>query len=158
MGTDEPRFAGLDEVLARPEIRRLREILAERPDVVVTVSAVDGRLLWGSRTGSLNIFGRTPSSFEGRDVYAYVHPDDLATVQHSFRMAADGETANYTARGHTEDGGWRRVALLTWRTDGPSGHALVTIALPADAPPDDLRHLTSLGRRSRGDEASDHRS
>lgn len=152
MGTDNTRFAGLDEVLARPEVRRLRELLAERPDVVVTVTDGDGRLLWGSRAGSLSMFGRTPSSFEGRDVYAYIHPDDLAQVRRSRRRAMDGETANYTARGRAEDGSWRRVTLLTWRTDGPSGPALVSIALPADTPPDDLRHLPRLGQRVRDDD------
>lgn len=154
LGTGDFGFDGLEEVLSRPEIRRLREILAERADVVVTVSEPEGRLLWGSQTGSLSMFGRAPSSFEGQSVYAYVHPDDVAHVRRSFQRAMEDDTANYAARGRAEDGSWRRVILLTWRTDGPSGPALVTIALPADTPPDDLGYLPSLGRRVRGNDGT----
>lgn len=152
LGTQDSRFAGLDEVLARPEILRLRELLAERADVIVTISDPDGRLLWGSRTGSLHMFGRTPSSFEGHDQYAYIHADDVAQVRRSFHRAVDGETASYTARARAHDGSWRRVTSVTWRTDGPSGPALVTIALPADTSPDDLRHLPRPGESARGGE------
>lgn len=154
MGTDDSRFAGLDEMLARREILRLREILAERADVIVTISDPEGRLLWGSRTGSLRMFGRSPSSFEGHDQYAYIHPEDVAHVQRHFVRAMSGETVSYTARALAEDGSWRRVMSVTWRTDGPSGPALVTIALPAGTPPDDLRQLPRGGRPSRSDEAT----
>lgn len=145
METDLSSPHDLSEVLRRPEVRRLCELLAEREDAIVTVSATDGRLLWSSRSGSQALFGREPSEFEGHDRFSYVHDDDRDHVRRSFADAVDGNVSRYTFRARTADSDWRRVTSLTWLTEGPSGTVLVTVTLPADAPPPDLAYLTRLG-------------
>lgn len=131
----------ITEVLHRPVIERLREVLAERQDVVVTVGDMDGCLLWGSRAGSETMFRRLPEAYLGRSRFDYIHPGDVAHVRRLFAQAVDGETSQYTCRAVTAEGDWRLITSLLWRADGPSGPVMVAITVPAASGGEELVDL-----------------
>ena len=142
--------AEITEVLHRPVVERLRGVLAERADVVVTIGDVDGCLLWGSRQGSEQLFHRLPEAYYGHNRFDYVHPSDVAHARRLFAQAVDGETAQYTVRARNAEGDWRLITSLTWRADGPSGSVMVTVTVPAATKREELIDLAMRMPRTTG--------
>ena len=134
----------LHDLLDNPTIRRLRSMLGDRDDVVVTVSDTAGLFLWGTAAGSRGMFDRSPEDYVGVDRFSYLHPEDVDRCRRRFASAVAGDTVSYTARARAEDGSWRTVAVLEWPTDGPAGPVVLTVTLPSDEPPEDLAFLDSL--------------
>lgn len=104
----------LEDVLDSASVRELRRLFDDSPDGIVTLGDVDGRLLWASRPGSLERFGREPSSFVGRDRFDYVHPEDRAQARRMYGRAVDGETVRYVSRARAADGEWVTTATVAW--------------------------------------------
>lgn len=123
-------FGRLDDVLNSASVRELRRLFDESPDAVVTLGDVDGRLLWASRPGSLEGFGRDPSTFVGRDRFDFVHPEDRGQARRMYGRAADGETVRYVSRAHAADGRWVTVATVAWGEDIRGERVVVTITTP----------------------------
>ena len=124
--------SALTDMLGIDAVRRVRALLAERPDAVVILGDTDGRLLWASAPGSEGLFGRRPESFQGDTRFDYVHPDDVGRARRAFARALEGETVRYQVRALTAGGAWRRVTSVTWCVDGPRGRGVVTITTSDD--------------------------
>lgn len=119
--------------LPAADVARLRDLLDDRPDAIVTVTRPDGRLLWGSRAGSEELFQRRPAEYVDHQIWPYIHPDDRDEVAGALRLATLGETATATSRAAVADGRWRRVRTVTWRSSlGTDEEVLVHVTVPCD--------------------------
>ena len=121
----------LEDVLDEGSVRRIRDLLQDRDDAIVTIADPDGHFLWVSAPGSLGVFGRRPEEVSGTR-FDYTHPEDRARLRRQLRLAMLVDTARYTVRGAAADGDWRTVTSVTWAVEGPWGTALVSITTPAD--------------------------
>lgn len=121
------------DLLLAADVARLRDLLDDRPDAIVTVTRPDGRLLWGSRAGSEDLFQRRPTEYVDREIWPYIHPDDRDEVAGALRLATLGETATATSRAVVADGHWRWVRTVTWRSNLGTGEmVLVHLTVPCD--------------------------
>lgn len=120
----------IEEVLGIAAVRRIRELLEERPDAVVTVSDPSGEIVWASELGSRELFGREVAEVEGRSRFDYVHPHDAASVQRAYEQAVQGETVQYAFRAAVSDGEWKPVSTVAWSVMGPSGPLIVAVTVP----------------------------
>lgn len=121
----------LTDVLDEASVRRIRDLLQDRDDAIVTIADPDGHFLWVSEPGSLGMFGRRPDEVDGTR-FDYMHPEDRSRARHQQRLAMHGATVRYTVRGMAADGGWRTVTSVAWTVGGPWGTAIVVITTPAD--------------------------
>ena len=124
--------SALTDMLATDAVRRVRAVLAERPDAIVTLGDTAGHLLWASAPGTEGLFGRAPESIQGNTRFDYVHPDDVGRARRAFTRALEGETVRYQLRARTADGAWRHVTSVSWCVDGPWGQGVVTITTSDD--------------------------
>ena len=127
----------LDDVLDDEVVRRVREVLADRPDAIVTLGDAQGRLRWASAPGTQGMFGRTPPQVEGHSRWDFVHPDDVARARRGFARALEGDTVSYTIRARADDGSWVAVTSVAWAVASPWGLAVLAITT-AEGEEDDL--------------------
>lgn len=131
---DESSHVGddqLTDVLDEASVRRIRDLLQDRDDAIVTIADPDGHFLWVSEPGSLGMFGRRPHEVSGTR-FDYTHPEDRSRLRRQLRLAMLGDTVRYTVRGAAADGDWRTVMSVAWAVEGPWGTAIVAITTPAD--------------------------
>lgn len=121
----------LGEVLNLASVERVRTMLGDRPDAIVTVVDPEGRMLFGSEPGSVEMFGRTPDMYEDTFVWDYIHESDASHVRRQYDRALEGEAVRYTVRAIAADGSWHPVTCVSWSVDGPLGRVLVIITTPA---------------------------
>lgn len=124
--------ARIEDVLDTATVRELRRLFDDRPDAIVTLGDPDGRLWWASRPGSLERFGREPSTFIGRDRFDYVHPEDRAHARRTYRKAAAGETVRYVSRARAADGEWVNTATVAWGEDVDAQRLVIAITTPLE--------------------------
>jgi PAS domain-containing protein len=118
--------------LAAADVARLRDLLDDRPDAIVTITRSDGRLLWGSRAGSEELFHRRPTDYVDREIWPYIHPDDRDEVAVAVSPSVASRRAPATIRAVAADGHWRRVRTVTWRSSLGTGEVvLVHVTVPA---------------------------
>ncbi len=122
----------LEDVLDSASVRELRRLFDDSPDAVVTLGDEAGRLLWASRPGSLEKYGREPSSFLGRDRFDYIHPEDRAQARRMYGRAADGETVRYVSRARAASGAWVTTATAAWSEDIDGERIVVAITTPVE--------------------------
>lgn len=120
----------LEDVLDTAAIREVRRLFADSPHAVVTLGDAEGRLWWASRPGSLDTFGRDPSSFLGSDRFDFVHPDDQATSRRMYARAVNGETVRYVSRARAADGRWVTAATVAWSEPWEGSRVVVAITTP----------------------------
>ncbi|MDQ3387906.1 MAG: EAL domain-containing protein [Gemmatimonadota bacterium] len=106
-----------------------RALLENASDVVALVSA-DGTIAYVSPAVEL-VLGHDPESQVGRNVFAWVHPEDVAQVVRAFTAAARGAAAEGVLpfRVQHRDGSWR--VLEATATNRLSASALEGIVLTA---------------------------
>jgi hypothetical protein len=118
----------LDQLLSRAEVERLRGILEERDDAVLSLAADDMTLLWASRPGAQGVFGRAEEQYQGKDARSFVHPDDVREWARGFRRALAGATVRWEGRALAESGRWVTVCSIMWRTQ--SGTEILAVTTP----------------------------
>jgi transcriptional regulator of aromatic amino acid metabolism len=128
--TEEDR---LHELLSRAEVERLRSILEDREDVVLSLTDENHTILWATRHGSKELFGRDDAAYRGLDASQFVHPSDLADWHRAFARALAGATVRWEGRVLREGGEWVRISNLMWRTH--TGGAVIGVTRPADVQP-----------------------
>lgn len=117
----------IDEVLDIASVHQVRALLADSPEAMVVLCDVEGKVLWASRPGTVEV-GRDPSSLLGTTAFDYVHPDDQHHVRRMHARAAAGETVHYTCRASRADGVWVVASTVAWGEPGESGPIVVTIS------------------------------
>jgi PAS domain S-box-containing protein len=122
----------LELLLSRAEVERLRAILEERDDAVLSLVAEDMTLLWATRPGSQAVFGRAEEQYQGKDARSFIHPDEVREWERGFRRALDGATVRWEGRAMTESGAWVGVRSLMWRTQ--SGREILGVTTPLAGP------------------------
>jgi PAS domain S-box-containing protein len=122
----------LAQLLSRAEVERLRGILEERDDAVLSLAAEDMTLLWANRPGSQGVFGRAEEQFQGKDARSFIHTDDVREYERGFQRALEGATVRWEGRALTESGDWVGVRSLMWRTQ--SGTEILAVTTPLAAP------------------------
>lgn len=124
----------IEKVLDSAAVRELRRLFDESPEAVVTVGDADGRLWWASRPGSLEGFGREPSSLIGANRFDFVHPDDRSEARRVHRRALDGETVRCVVRARAADGRWLSAATVAWREETDDEPVVVAVTTPLGEP------------------------
>jgi hypothetical protein len=119
----------LEQLLSRAEVGRLRGIIEERDDAVLSLAAEDMTLLWATRPGSQGVFGRAEEQYQGKDARSFIHPDEVREWERGFRRALGGATVRWEGRAMTESGAWVGVRTLMWRTQAGSEILGVTTPL-----------------------------
>lgn len=122
--------------LSVQDVERLREVVGDREDVLLLLTASDGTLLWGSVKGSVTLFGRTPEDYLGRLGQDYIHPEDRDEVAKVLLLAGrTGSTQELAYRAVAADGSVVRVRTVAWRVTATSGDAVVvSITVPRTRP------------------------
>jgi hypothetical protein len=118
----------LERLLSRAEVERLRGILEERDDAVLSLVADDMTLLWANRPGSQGVFGRAEEQYQGKDARSFIHADDVREWERGFRRAFDGATVRWEGRALAESGAWVTVRTIMWRTQ--SGAEILSVTTP----------------------------
>jgi hypothetical protein len=118
----------LERLLSRAEVERLRGILEDRDDAVLSLAAEDMTLLWANRPGSQGVFGRAQEQYEGKDARSFIHADDVREWERGFTRALDGATVRWEGRALAESGVWVGVRSLMWRTQ--SGTEILAVTTP----------------------------
>ena len=138
----------LQDLLDADAVRRVRTMLAERPDAIVALGDRHGRFLWVSEPGSKGMFGRGPVEVTGHSRWDYVHPHDVARAQSGYARALRGESVRYPVRGRAADGSWVACASTAWSVTTPWGPAVLTITVAAHD--EDQVHVDDIADRIAG--------
>jgi PAS domain-containing protein len=101
----EPDDRRLEGLLSRAEVRRLRAVLDERDDALLSLNDATGHVLWATVPGALGIFGRELEQFRGQHASAFLHPDDQRAWERAFARACAGATVEWEGRVSTVDRG-----------------------------------------------------
>lgn len=123
----------IDAALETPSVRRLRELMEDRSDALVSLATQDGELLWASELGSKRVFGRDLDDFTGTSRFDYIHPDDLPSHRKQHERALRGDTVRATVRAATADGDWTRVTVLMWQVTTELGPLVLSLTVAASA-------------------------
>lgn len=123
----------IQAALETPSVRRLRELMEDRTDTLVSLATQDGELLWASESGSKHVFGRDLDDFQGTNRFDYIHPDDLPQHVKHLERALQDETVRDTVRAKTADGGWKRTTALMWLVHTEQGPLVLTVTVPGSA-------------------------
>jgi PAS domain S-box-containing protein len=88
--------------------------------------AIHDEVITGATGDWQRMTGWTPQELAGRNIYALVHPDDLAESQQRVEAFEQGQASyGYTNRWRTADGGWVRLSWSPVEVDGQwYGHAI----------------------------------
>lgn len=138
----------LDEVLSRPDVSRLRELIEDVPHVVMVISDLDTTMTWTCQAGVTNVLGYTVDDYVGRKRHTFVHPDDRKIAMAGFRRAVGGDSAAYMVRDRTADGNYQLVSTIVWRSDGPTGPAVLSLTLLVATDPETVRYLHDLAAQA----------
>ena len=79
-------------------------------------------MLWVSPSLTA-VLGWSPGEWVGRDLYAYVHPDDQARLRDDSSRVADGETVHARYRLRDKSGEYHWVGTSVGRYVDVNGHA-----------------------------------
>jgi PAS domain S-box-containing protein len=135
---DETTAKTLDELVTSSSIDRLREIVRDREDAVVSLLDPDLNLVWVSRPGARAIFGHDPMPFEGRSSFEFIHPDDAERAREALTRAANGETTDYRSRAKAPgENDWIPLRTVCWAVDGPGAGTdirVVAVTMPTPWP------------------------
>jgi hypothetical protein len=119
----------LDELLSRAEMERLRGILEDREDAVLSLMSDAGEILWASAPGSASVFRRERrEDYLGHLSSSFIHPDDVEAFERALALARAGGTARWEGRALDAEQRWRPVRSIMWRTH--SGTELVAVTVP----------------------------
>jgi hypothetical protein len=118
----------LEGLLSRAEVRRLRAVLDEREDTVLSLNDAAGHVLWATAPGARGVFGRHDEQYRGIHASAFLHPDDLRGWERAFARARGGATVEWEGRVSTGTGGYVAVRVLMWRTQ--SGEEILSVTFP----------------------------
>jgi hypothetical protein len=129
-----PRTAGddvdgdqLEALLSKAEVERLRGVLEDREDAVLSLVSEDLCILWATRPGALGMFGREQDTYQGVDARRFLHPDEVPEWERAMARAFAGATVRWEGRALAEDGVWLRVCSLMWRTQ--AGNEILAVTL-----------------------------
>jgi hypothetical protein len=118
----------LQQLLSRAELERLRGILEDRDDAVLSLVSGAAEVLWASRSGASTVFGRPElAEYRGQSALQYVHPDDQDTYVTAFGVAQAGGTPSWEGQALDGKGGWVRVRTIMWRTQNGTETVMVTV-------------------------------
>jgi hypothetical protein len=118
----------LQQLLSRAELERLRGILEDRDDAVLSLVDDAGEVLWASGPGASKVFSRSElAEYRGQRAQEYVHPDDQATYASAFKIAQAGGTARWEGQALDGTGAWIRVRTIMWRTQNGTETVMVTV-------------------------------
>jgi hypothetical protein len=120
----------LEALLSKAEVTRLRRILDERDDALLSLNDAAGHVLWATAPGARGVFGRDDDQYRGLHASAFLHPADLPGWERAFAEARRGATVEWEGRVSTADDGYVLVRVLMWRTQSGDEILSVTFTLP----------------------------
>jgi hypothetical protein len=122
----------LEQLLSRAELERLRGILEDRDDAVLSLVSGAAEMLWASRAGASTVFRRPElAEYRGKSALEFVHPDDQDTYVSALGVAQAGGTASWEGQALDGTGGWVRVRTIMWRTQNGTETVMVTVPVGA---------------------------
>lgn len=126
----------LTDLLSEPAARSLAEMLGDREDATISLTTLDGRVLWATSAGATAMYRRRLEEFAGRDATSFIHPDAVRSYEHALARANDGETVRWRGRVSTGDGEWLDVTTVLWRINDAHGKpAILAIAFRSPEAP-----------------------
>jgi len=107
--------------------------MAEHSSDAITVSSREGMFNYVSPAGQ-SVFGWQPPEMVGRDVYEFIHPDDVSGVRGSFQhLLSDPGVLTTSARFRRSDGSYRWLESTGRQiTDRNTGELLAVIGNTRD--------------------------
>lgn len=121
----------LERFLSRAEVQRLRGLLEDRSDAIVSLLDAEARVLWATAPGSSGMFGRIDDTdYRGQRALDFVHPDDRHAYARVFASASEGSTVRWRGRAFDSHGRWVPVLSMMWRIQG--GDAVISVTVPAE--------------------------
>jgi PAS domain S-box-containing protein len=123
---------GLDDLLSKAEVERLRDVLEDRDDAVLSLADEGYAILWATRPGSRGMFGREDEQYQGMDAREFIHPAEVPDWERAFARALAGETVRWEGNVLRGDGSWLRVASVMWRTQ--ASREVLGVTRPIDEP------------------------
>lgn len=118
----------LDGLLSNDVMVRLRAILEDRSDAVLSLTAPDLTVLWAAERGAEEIYRRTPEEYEGASTRDFVHPRDLERWEKSVTHALTGAATGFEGRALAGTGEWVRVRSYLWPTWDRDAVVGITVA------------------------------
>ena len=106
----------LDGLLTDSAMVRLRAVLEDRPDALLSLTAPDLTVLWAATRGAEGLYERGPAEFEGASTREFVHPDDLGRWEAAVEHALSGAATGFQGRAMHRDGRWVPVRSYLWAT------------------------------------------
>lgn len=117
----------LEDLLSDAALVRLRAVLEERTDAILTLMRPDMTVAWATEPGATHVFRRDSSQYEGRSSREFVHPQDLPSFQRAFDEALAGGTSQWEGRAIDADGAWVIIRVIFWPVR--QGRAVVTVTV-----------------------------
>lgn len=117
----------LDGLLADSAMVRLRAVLEDRPDAVLSLTAPDLTVLWAATRGAEGVYKRGPAEYEGASTRDFVHPDDLGRWEAAMKHALSGAATGFDGRALDSEGGWVHVRSYLWPTRGRDAVVSITV-------------------------------
>jgi hypothetical protein len=120
----------LQQLLSRAELERLRGILEDRDDAVLSLVSGKAEMIWASGAGASRVFRRPElEEYRGQSALQYVHPDDRDNYVSALETAQAGGTARWEGQALDGTGGWVRVRTIMWRAQNGTETVMVTVPI-----------------------------
>lgn len=123
----------LDRLLAEDAMVRLRELLEDRPDAVLSLTAPDLTSLWAAERGAEGVYRRQPTEYEGASTRDFVHPEDLPRWEACIARALAGDSARFDGRALVGHEQWILVRTYLWPTMNRDAVVSITVRVDGDA-------------------------
>lgn len=125
---------GLDAALDGAMMQRLRAVLAEQPDAVVSLHGRDHALVWADEEQARAVYGRARDDYQGREPDQFMPEPDASRFAAALDDALAGSTVEFRGRAFRGDGIEVAVRTVLWPT--PGGDHVVAVSVVEPVGPD----------------------